>query len=157
MPDGYAVEAADGRDAAACAAIGAQCFSESWSEDALRRAAEDGSIFLVARLRGRTVGYFLALQTLDEGQIVAVAVAEEHRRKGVGGRLLRAAICEGARRGVAVFYLEVRSGNHAAVSLYEQAGFLRDGIRRGFYSRTREDAVLMSLKLREISNEDTGN
>ena len=150
MPDGYAVEAADGRDAAACAAIGAQCFSESWSEDALRRAAEDGSIFLVARLRGRTVGYFLALQTLDEGQIVAVAVAEEHRRKGVGGRLLRAAVCEGARRGVAVFYLEVRSGNHAA-------GFLRDGIRRGFYSRPREDAVLMSLKLREISNEDTGN
>ncbi len=148
MPD-YAITAAAPGDAPACAAIGARCFSQPWSEKALQSAAEDGSIFLVAKLDGRVAGYFLALHTLDEGQIVAVAVEENHRRKGVGGQLLYAAAHEGLRRGVAAFYLEVRSGNHAAISLYEKAGFHRDGIRRGFYSRPREDAVLMSLRLRE--------
>ena len=141
MPD-YAITVAAPGDAPACAAIGALFFA-AVGEKALQSAAEDGSIFLVAKLDGRVAGYFLALHTLDEGQIVAVAVEENHRRKGVGGQLLYAAAHEGLRRGVAAFYLEVRSGNHAAISLYEKGGLSSGWNQARVYSRPREDAALM--------------
>lgn len=148
MPD-FTVKRADAGAARPCADIGARCFSEPWSEVSLRKAAADGSLFLVAKSGGHIIGYFLALHTLDEGQIVAVAVREDARRMGVGRRLTEAAIDEGRKMGISSFYLEVRRGNAAAISLYEKVGFVRDGIRPDFYTSPREDAILMSLKIRE--------
>ena len=46
-------------------------------------------------------------------------------------------------RGVKDFTLEVRSGNEAAIRLYEKLGFQMEGIRKGFYSNPREDALIL--------------
>ena len=42
--------------------------------------------------------------------------------------------------------LEVRASNTAAQSLYSKYGFTQVGVRRGYYTDNREDAVLMSLE-----------
>ena len=47
-------------------------------------------------------------------------------------------------KGVTTIHLEVRESNTAAIALYEKYGFIRDGLRRGYYEEPKEDALLMS-------------
>jgi ribosomal-protein-alanine N-acetyltransferase len=91
----------------------------------------------------RLVGYLIVSRYVDAWHVMNVAVAPEHRRQGIAGRLL----CElfdrtGAddRRG---FTLEVRVSNSDAIALYEKLGFSSHGVRRGYYTDNREDALIM--------------
>ena len=65
------------------------------------------------------------------------------RRKGVGRTLIKELknLPE-----VENLFLEVRESNLPAITLYESEGFLRDGVRKNFYSNPRENAILMSHK-----------
>ena len=47
-------------------------------------------------------------------------------------------------RGITMIHLEVRAGNETAIRLYERQGFVRDGLRKGYYTDPTEDAVLMT-------------
>ena len=76
-----------------------------------------------------------------------LAVAPEWRRRGLGRFLLRLARDLGARRGAREAWLEVRSGNRPALALYESLGFAEAGRRQGYYSRPREDALLLRASL----------
>ena len=72
-----------------------------------------------------------------------VAVAAEHRRRGIATMLLERLFEATAGRGRRGYTLEVRVSNRAAIRLYEQLGFDRHGIRRGYYTDNREDALIM--------------
>ena len=96
-----------------------------------------------AELDGRLVGYLVISRYVDAWHIMNVAVAPEHRRHGVASRLLEELfrLTEGdARRG---YTLEVRVSNRAAIALYERMGFAATGVRRGYYTDNREDALVM--------------
>jgi len=81
---------------------------------------------------------------VGEAHIVTLAVREDHRRRGLGELLLIAAIEVAAAHRQEAMTLEVRRSNEAAISLYEKYGFIRAGIRRRYYTDTREDAVIMT-------------
>ena len=49
-------------------------------------------------------------------------------------------------QGIRTVHLEVRAGNYVAVRLYERLGFVKDGIRKGYYTDPVEDAVLMTRR-----------
>jgi len=91
----------------------------------------------------RLVGYLIVSRYVDAWHVMNVAVAPEHRRQGIAGRLL----CElfdrtdaEDRRG---YTLEVRVSNSDAIALYEKLGFRSHGVRRGYYTDNREDALIM--------------
>ena len=81
---------------------------------------------------------------VGEAHLTTIAVRERYRRKGIGELLLISAIELSLAQGADVLTLEVRESNTPAQSLYEKYGFERVGLRRGYYTDNKEDAVLMS-------------
>ena len=92
---------------------------------------------------GLLVGYLVLSRYVDAWHVMNVAVAPGRRREGIASALLRQLIDEtrsDARRG---YTLEVRVSNADAIRLYEKLGFRASGVRRGYYTDNREDALIM--------------
>ena len=91
---------------------------------------------------GELVGYAFVSRYVDAWHVMNVAVAPEFRRRGIATALLARLfdITADDRRG---YTLEVRVSNTDAIQLYEQLGFEARGIRRGYYTDNREDALIM--------------
>jgi ribosomal-protein-alanine N-acetyltransferase len=83
---------------------------------------------------GRVGGY--------ECEIHTIAVDPAHRGSGLGRALLRALLDVADERDAETF-LEVRTDNDAAISLYESVGFERLGLRKGYYQPVGADAYTM--------------
>jgi [ribosomal protein S18]-alanine N-acetyltransferase len=89
------------------------------------------------------VGYLIISRYVDAWHVMNIAVAPEYRRKGIARRLMERLFevtARDARRG---YTLEVRVSNEAAIRLYEELGFRARGVRRGYYTDNREDALIM--------------
>ncbi len=121
-----------------------QIFSMPWSEKSFEESLRSkDALYLTAKAGGTLAGYCGFYQSFEEADIMNVAVAREFRRQGVAYRMLCALMELGRERGILRYTLEVRAGNQAALHLYEKLGFKSVGIRRGFYEKPREDAVIM--------------
>ena len=91
----------------------------------------------------RLVGYLIISRYVDAWHVMNVAVAPEYRRRGIASQMLGQLfkLTEGdERRG---YTLEVRVSNEEAIHLYEKLGFEARGLRRGYYTDNREDALIM--------------
>ena len=120
-------------------------FSLPWTEAMLRIQLDRNShIFLTAQAGGRIVGYIGLMYVLDEGYISNVAVSPDYRRQGIADALITrlCEICTGLE--LSFVTLEVRAGNAPAIALYEKHGFQRVGLRRNYYERPKEDALIMT-------------
>lgn len=132
------------QDTKAAAEIEAFSSQEPWTQRAYADALRDKNAFyMVAQQDGRVIGCCGLWQSFEDADICNVVVAERCRRKGVAEKMLQALMEEGKKRGIANFTLEVRSGNTPAVRLYEKLGFATEGVRKGFYSNPKEDALIM--------------
>jgi ribosomal-protein-alanine N-acetyltransferase len=96
---------------------------------------------------GHVLGHALAWWIVDELELLAVATRVEVRRSGVARALLAELIASARRDGGRRVTLEVAHGNTAALRLYESLGFVVFNVRRGYYRKTGEDALLMELAL----------
>ena len=105
--------------------------------------AKPTSICLGAFEGDELVGYIVNSRYVDAWHVMNVAVDPDHRRRGIATQLL-AHLFElthgDERRG---YTLEVRITNDAAIRLYERLGFEPRGLRRGYYTDNREDALIM--------------
>lgn len=124
--------------------IEAESFSMPWSANDFRDLlARDYCMYLVALLDGRPVGCCGLTNICHEGNIDNVVVAAEHRNRGIASAMLRELIAEGEAAGIEAFTLEVRVSNEAAIHLYQNLGFVSEGIRPRFYEKPVEDAMIM--------------
>jgi ribosomal-protein-alanine N-acetyltransferase len=89
------------------------------------------------------VGYLIISRYVDAWHVMNVAVADPYRRRGVASGLMEHLFEETSRDGRRGYTLEVRVSNEAAIHLYERLGFKARGIRRGYYTDNREDALIM--------------
>ena len=131
-------------DLPAVAKLEEKYFSVPWSEHALKQSLEKPEyLFFVASEKGEAVGYGGVLKVLDEGNILNIVVDERFRGRGIGRELTRTLLEEGKRQGMQAFTLEVRVGNVSAIRLYESLGFVSEGVRKHFYEKPVEDALIM--------------
>jgi ribosomal-protein-alanine N-acetyltransferase len=89
------------------------------------------------------VGYLIISRYVDAWHVMNVAVAPEYRRRGIARSLMERLFVVTARDARRGYTLEVRVSNEAAIRLYEELGFKTRGIRRGYYTDNREDALIM--------------
>lgn len=89
------------------------------------------------------VGYAFASRYVDAWHVMNVAVAGAFRRRGIATALLERLFEVTATDPQRGYTLEVRVSNAEAIRLYERLGFGRRGIRRGYYTDNREDALIM--------------
>jgi [ribosomal protein S18]-alanine N-acetyltransferase len=122
-----------------------QVYPTPWSRSMFAgELAKPASVSLGAFAEdGRLVGYLIVSRYVDAWHVMNIAVETERRRNGVASLLLDRLFDLTAgdpRRG---YTLEVRTSNRAAIALYERFGFEASGIRRGYYTDNREDALIM--------------
>jgi ribosomal-protein-alanine N-acetyltransferase len=120
-------------------------FPTPWSRTAFAHELlhNDFAYYIVALEGKKVVGYAGMWRILDEGHITTLAVHPDYRRQNIGAALLNELLREGKRRGCTRMTLEVRPSNHAAQELYAKMGFVSHGRRPGYYSDTKEDAIIM--------------
>lgn len=143
-------------EAALLAALDRAADAHPWSTGQYRAALEGGGgrHVLVLETGARVVGCVVRALAAGEGSIYRIVTSREHRRQGVGRRLLDAALERMCAAGASRCTLELRVSNLPARSLYESTGFSLDGRRKGYYTHpaqggAREDALLMSLSLED--------
>src|SRR5512133_1850896 len=92
---------------------------------------------------GTLCGFLIVSRYVDAWHVMNVATDPDHRGRGIATMLLERLFeltADDARRG---YTLEVRVSNETAIGLYERLGFEARGIRRGYYTDNREDALIM--------------
>lgn len=114
-------------------------FNEQLSQPSLRclTVSEDGVI----------VGFGLWQCTLDEAELLLIAVTPSFQGQKKGKELMRKSFIELREQGIRVLFFEVRKSNQVAISFYQSFGFEKVGMRKKYYHYPVEDAVIMSLEL----------
>lgn len=105
------------------------------------------SFHSVFKLEDKVVGYLISWMLYDEIHILNVAIHPEHRRGGIGRKLIEYTIAHFRPKGAMTVILEVRTSNIAAQNLYEKMGFEVLRTRKKYYSDTGEDALVMMLDI----------
>lgn len=129
-----------------------QCVhAHPWTRGNFTDALKSDCINRVYEAEGVILGYVVLMPAVDEMQLLDIAIAAEHQRKGLGRRLLDAAMSMARGLNMRRMLLEVRPSNTAALGLYRDAGFCEIGRRRGYYpaagNNVREDAIVMECLL----------
>jgi len=124
-----------------------------WSEGIFRDCIRVGYFCRVVELRGVVSGYGVMSFGAGEAHILNLCIHRELRDQGVGRMLLQHLLGAARHAGMIDAFLEVRPSNHGAIKLYESLGFVRIGVRKGYYQASpgREDALVYKLTIKSIN------
>jgi ribosomal-protein-alanine N-acetyltransferase len=132
------------RDLTAIETIERSAYPTPWSRSMFAgELSKPSSVCLGAFEDEVLVGYLITSRYVDAWHVMNVAVAPDRQRRGIASALLGRLFeltADDDRRG---YTLEVRVSNAGAISLYERLGFEQRGVRRGYYTDNREDALIM--------------
>ena len=130
------------------AALESVSFSEPWSRQAFFDTINSEEyLYLVAKYQDKVVGYAGCYIAMDEGNITNIAVDTNYRRVGIGNELMVQLKRLLSERKINCIFLEVRASNEAAQILYKNCGYEEVGIRKNFYSKPQENAIVMKLDI----------
>ncbi len=126
-------------------AIEKVAFPTPWSKEAFKHELNENPLahYVVALLEGEVIGYGGMWQVVDEGHITNVAVDIPYRGNNLGGLIMDKLIEKAKALGCSGMTLEVRTSNLVAQKLYKSRNFLDCGLRKGYYTDTLEDAIIM--------------
>lgn len=133
------------RDLDRVCAIEEEVFPMPWSRESFESEVSDETTAFhwVAEDGREVVAYLVSWLIEDELHIGNIAVTPRRQGEGIGRAIFDYCLARAAERGVTRSTLEVRVGNARAIALYESRGFIPVAMRRGYYSDTGEDAMVM--------------
>ena len=120
------------------------CFSDPWSKETFMEELQlKVAIPFIVKLEEKVVGYTCLWHLDDQLEVANFAVSPDHRRKGIGEKLIKRILLEAKERGCKNIVLSVRESNKAAINLYTKFGFAEVGRRKKYYRLPIEDALTM--------------
>ena len=136
------------------AALEAATFSLPWDENAILAELENPlALWLVAEGEAGeseakpVLGYVGSQTCFEDADILNVAVVPAARRRGIAAALMRELEARLAPKGVERITVEVRASNVPAIRLYEGLGYVRVGLRKNYYEKPREDALILQKQI----------
>lgn len=120
-------------------------FVTPWSKNAFIDEVSNNKLadYVVVVLNNEIVGYGGMWIILDEAHVTNIAIDPDFRGNGLGNVLVEGILNKCKQREIKKITLEVRQHNNPALSLYKKYGFCECGIRKGYYTDTKEDAIIM--------------
>jgi len=136
-------------DLAEVMAIEETSFSLPWTEEDFRAMlALPRNVVLIARTgEGVLCGYVCYMSVMEIGDIMNVAVHPDYRRQSIGRQLMQTAHRDASGHGVETMMLEVRESNLPARRLYAELGYEEISVRKNYYRKPLENAVIMRIFL----------
>lgn len=145
----------ESRHCEGAAAVHLACFARPWGAEEidglLAQSNVHGVVAQPLSRRHPVAGFVLARSAADEAEILTIAVAERWQRRGLGWRLMVAAIGRMREADAQTMFLEVDEANQAAIGLYHRLGFGMVGKRHAYYRQKHgapTAALVMRLDLR---------
>jgi len=129
-------------DAPDLTAIRAQCFNKSWDEKTFSDILNNPNIIC---LIAPNIAYALVQKISPESELITIAVAPAHRRRGIAENLLQNLWQNLLKHGIDTIHLEVSEKLIPAQNLYKKLGFQPIGRRTNYYG-VGQDAILMRLE-----------
>ena len=149
---GWTIRAAERRDVPALVRIEDEAFPEPWTRamllDEISRL--ESRRYSVAEEAGRIVGYVGLMFVADEVHVNTLATTPGEEGRGIATSLLDEALGAARERGALRATLEVAVSNERAQSLYRRFGFAPVGVRKRYYERTGEDALVLWADLADV-------
>ena len=147
------VEPATQRDAARLAQLHGASFHRGWGEGEFETHAEPSATrwCIACGIGRKIIGFAVSRLAADEAEILSIAVAADHRGRGLSRNLLLTHLGHLAGRGVRTVFLEVEENNQPARRLYERAGFAVVGRRERYYREADGEQLNALLMRRDLS------
>lgn len=121
-----------------------EIFSKPWSKKAFFDSLNsENTLYVVAEDESKIKGYCGMYLSFEEGNITNIAVSSSYRRHYAAYNMLNYIIKLAKEKGITDAFLEVRETNMPAIRLYEKLGFFKEGVRKNFYERPTENALIM--------------
>lgn len=125
-------------------------YSHPWTSGNFTDSLAAGYLVQCLLAGNELLGYFVAMPCDQEVHLLNITVAPAFQRQGWARVMLDALALWSRGRGAQSLWLEVRASNERALKIYQQQGFARVGMRKGYYplrDGEREDAVVMNMNL----------
>jgi ribosomal-protein-alanine N-acetyltransferase len=137
-------------DVEALVAVEKLSYSHPWTLGNFKDAFKAGNLAQGLKAGDQWVGYFVAMQVLDEVHLLNITVAPTFQRQGWARCLLQSLSLWSQAHQASSLWLEVRESNARALKLYQAFGFEQVGLRKDYYPAgrsSREAAVVMRMAL----------
>lgn len=132
-------------DANALFTLDSSCFNTPYSKNQFEiLSTKDSARVIKANINDKLIGFVVLEFVLDEGFISRICVDKDFRKKGVAHALIEKCTKIASELDLSFISLETRVSNAAAISLYEQTGFIVEGERKSFYTNPTENAYIMT-------------
>lgn len=135
-----------------------EAFTTPWTEGAFHNELTNNQFarYMILDVAGEIAGYGGMWLIMEEAHVTNIAIRHTYRGQKFGERLLREMMRTAAFLGAIRMTLEVRASNFVAQSLYEKLGFRSVGLRKGYYTDNREDAIIMWADLPKSKKRSDG-
>ena len=131
-------------DAEYIAAIESRLFGTPWSEKSISDCIDNDLYYCyVIEENAQPVGYICLMAVVGEMELLRIGVESAHQRKGYADSLMGRMLLLADELATENIFLEVRSKNEPAISLYRKYGFVPEGVRKKYYHNPEDDAVIM--------------
>lgn len=145
------IEQAEKGELSNLARLHAECFKQNWGTAELTAMYEQKGVFvLTARTSGATgkadLGFVVIRSVAGEAEVLTIAVSPKQQNKGIGRKLMEAAIFRLYSDRTEVLFLEVDDANHSALNLYKKLGFKQVGERKAYYASSEGGGTALVMR-----------
>ncbi|AEV35007.1 Ribosomal-protein-alanine acetyltransferase [Pseudovibrio sp. FO-BEG1] len=145
------IERAEKDDLPKLAKLHAECFKQNWGTAELTTIFEQkGVFFLSARTSGVTgktdLGFVVIRSIAGEAEVLTIAVSPKQQNKGIGRKLMEAAIFQLYSDRTEALFLEVDDTNDSALKLYKKLGFKQVGERKAYYAASEGSGTALVMR-----------